>query len=295
MYFPPWVPVAAVIAVVFASLGGLFFVRGATGAPRIGVDHWHATYQTYICGERQPHAPEWHSGVHTHADGIIHIHTFVPSEEGPGARLVKWFEYGGGKLTQSEMRMPGSRQEYKNGDTCPDGSEGVLQVFVNDELLENWTRYLPQNGDRIRIVFGPAGVEPSPEITPGEGTPVSEEPLTPTPEITPTAPSTGEPVAQTVDVSMVDDSFQPSEIEVSAGQRFRINLPNGGNVIHNMRIAGTNNAYDDDPRNPVDDLVSTDAEGGDTAELVGQIDQTGTYIFRCDFHPTVMTGRITVR
>lgn len=299
MYFPPWVPVAAVIAVVFAILGGLFFVRGATGAPRIARDHWHATYQTYICGERQPNAPEWHAGVHTHADGIIHIHPFVPSEEGSGARLAKWFEYGGGKLTQSELRMPGSRDEYKNGDECPDGSEGVVQVEANDQPLEDWTRYIPQDGDRIRIVFGPAGVLPSPAVTPGEGTPVAEQPLTPTPELSPTAASTSEPVAQTVDVVMGEvmgnSFFQPNQIEVSAGQRFRINLTNNGTFVHNLRISGPNGEYDDGPR-AVDDLVSsTDIEGGETGELVGQIDVPGTYPFRCDFHPTVQTGTITVR
>jgi hypothetical protein len=117
-------------------------------------DHWHAVYKVYICGQRQPHFPTWEGGVHTHADGVIHIHPFLPREEGSGARLVKWFEYGGGKLTQSEMRMPGSREEYKNGDECPEGSEAVLQVFVNGERLEDWSGYIPRDGDRVQIEFG---------------------------------------------------------------------------------------------------------------------------------------------
>ncbi len=108
MYFPPWVPVMFIVVVVFGILGLLFVVRGATGAPRIN-DHRHATYQTFICGQSQPHFPEWRAGVHTHADGIIHLHPFTPREEGSGARLVKWFEYCGGKLTQTELRNPGSR------------------------------------------------------------------------------------------------------------------------------------------------------------------------------------------
>jgi hypothetical protein len=117
-------------------------------------DHWHAAYKVYICGQRQPHFPIWEGGVHTHTDGVIHIHPFLPREEGSGARLVKWFEYGGGKLTQSEMRMPGSQKEYKNGDKCPDGSEAVLQVFVNGERLEDWSEYISQDGDRVQIEFG---------------------------------------------------------------------------------------------------------------------------------------------
>ena len=118
-------------------------------------DHWHATYEVFICGERQPSFPQWLGGVHTHSDGVIHIHPLVPSEEGAGARLVKWFQYGGGKLTLTQMRMPDSRETFKNGDRCPDGSEGVLQLYVNGERMDDWSHYVPQDGDRIRIAFGP--------------------------------------------------------------------------------------------------------------------------------------------
>lgn len=128
----------------------------AVAGPIIGRDHWHATYQVIICGQRQPNFPQWLGGVHTHSDGVIHIHPFTASEEGAGARLVKWFEYGGGELTQTEMRMPSSRETFKNGDRCPDGNEATLQVFVNGEKLDDWSQYIPQDGDRIRIVFGQA-------------------------------------------------------------------------------------------------------------------------------------------
>jgi len=56
-YFPAWVPVVAIIFVVFGMLGLLFYTRTATGAPRIGKDHWHARYQFFACGEKQPNAP----------------------------------------------------------------------------------------------------------------------------------------------------------------------------------------------------------------------------------------------
>src|SRR3990172_953175 len=135
-YFPPWVPVVAIIVVVFGILGALFITRSATGAPRIAKDHWHVTYKYFVCGQVQPNFPTWEGGVHTHADGIIHIHPFTPSEEGSGARLVKWFEYGGGKLTQSEVRAPGSAKSYKNGDACPDGRPGVVPISVNGEKLD---------------------------------------------------------------------------------------------------------------------------------------------------------------
>ena len=153
--------------VLLVALVMIVFVRQLTDGssdgstvtePSIG-DHWHATYQVYICGQRQPNFPFWEGGVQTHDDGIIHMHPFLPSEEGEGARLVKWFEYGGGKLTQSEMRMPGSREEYRNGDECPDGLEAALQLFVNGELLEDWSEFIPQHGDHVQIEFGEEAAE----------------------------------------------------------------------------------------------------------------------------------------
>ena len=153
--------VALAVAVVtrqVADLGDSGEVqRPATAVrgPFMNRDHWHAAYAVFICGQRQPNFPTWEAGVHTHADGIIHIHPFISSEEEEGARLTKWFEYGGGLLTLSEMRMPGRDQVYRNGDRCPDGSEGVLQVFVNGERLDGWSDYIPQDGDRILIEFGP--------------------------------------------------------------------------------------------------------------------------------------------
>ncbi len=389
MHFPPWVPVMFIVVVVFGILGLLFVVRGATGAPRIN-DHRHATYQTFICGQRQGHYPEWRAGVHTHADGIIHIHPFLPREEGAGARLEKWFEYGGGKLTQSELRKPGSREEFKNGDECPDGSEGFLQVFVNGEKLENWSRYIPEDSDRIRIVFGPeeeaglveqedrtvipeseagptvelevtgaegdaAFVPDSIELKPGEtvkllvsntgsishsvrvagadGEYETSDDFVSEPEIIqpgeegfvivrldeegefefrdPTAPlavgtivvteaaagETPEPgdaesVDVTFDVSMGDNFFEPNELEVEAGQTFRIKLTNDGEFIHNLRIAGADGDFDTE-----DDLVSTPKfqKGGESGELVGQIDEAGVYRFRSDSQSTEMVGTITVK
>ena len=155
--------VAVVIAAVFEggratapSPGGSPEPGGdVTAGPRIG-DHWHASYEYIVCGEQQQSAPTWSgSGIHTHDDGIIHIHPFTRSEEGAGARLVKWFEYGGGKLDGDEVRMPGSTDTYKNGDECPDGTIGMVQVFVNGERLAAYGGYIPQDGDRIEIVFGP--------------------------------------------------------------------------------------------------------------------------------------------
>ena len=155
------VPSALILALVAILAAAVLETSGSTGPPSTG-DHWHAQYLFIVCDEVQENAPTWEGvGVHTHGDGLIHIHPFAADEEGRGARLVKWFEYGGGTLTDDEVRLPGDETTYQNGDECPGGEEGIVQVFVTsaatgeEEQLEDWSEYIPQDGDVVVIYFGP--------------------------------------------------------------------------------------------------------------------------------------------
>jgi hypothetical protein len=134
--------------IVYAVAG-----EGSTAGPVIG-DHWHATYRIIICDEPQPHLAFWPGGVHTHDDGIIHIHPIEPQEEGKGATLAKWFEYGGGQLTQESIRLPGRNETWIDGEPCPEGENGHLRVLVNGEPINRWTDYIPRDSDSIVIIFG---------------------------------------------------------------------------------------------------------------------------------------------
>jgi plastocyanin len=106
-------------------------------------------------------------------------------------------------------------------------------------------------------------------------------------------PAAGEvPVDFETSVAMKDNFFEPLEFSVPAGKKFRINLTNDGPTFaHNMRIAGPDGEFDTE-----DDLVSTPSAQrvGVSGDLVGQIDQPGTYDVRCDFHPEIMVGTVTV-
>jgi DNA-binding CsgD family transcriptional regulator len=128
---------------------------GAPVRPLANEDHWHATYLIIICAEEQPPIPTFAGGVHTHGDGIIHVHPSRPEEEGTGARLVKFFEYAGGELTASTLRLPGSETTYTDGSSCPDGRTASLQVSVNGSPVDDVSRYIPQDGDTILITFAP--------------------------------------------------------------------------------------------------------------------------------------------
>lgn len=237
LYFPPWLPVAFIIVVTFGILGVLFVTRSATGAPRQG-DHWHATYTFYACGEKQPNAPTWEYDIHTHNDGIIHIHPFQRSSEGSGARLVKWFSYGGGELTGSKIRLPGLSKTWENGETCPDGTpdagkEGAVQVFVNGKKLDDWTRYIPHDGDRIQLIFGPEQ-----EIVQLDDRQVIDE-----------AQST-RTIELTISGDETDTTISPSAPTVKAGETVKILVRNQGALAHGLRIAGPDGEY-----NTADDFV----------------------------------------
>lgn len=94
------------------------------------------------------------------------------------------------------------------------------------------------------------------------------------------------------DVSMTDNAFDPTEFTVPAGATVTFSITNDGAAIHNMRIAGTDNEYNNDDDGVSDpDLVN----GGDTATLEWTApDESGEIDFQCDFHPTDMLGTITV-
>jgi plastocyanin/mono/diheme cytochrome c family protein len=119
----------------------------------------------------------------------------------------------------------------------------------------------------------------------------------------PSGPS-GEPIPIEGEVTMeMGDNFfqldgqQSPILEVSVGQDVTINLVNNGLAIHNMHIAGVDNTYDVVFCEVGGDETCSDPAlmaGGDTGTIEFRFDDAGTFDFRCDFHPVLMTGQIVV-
>lgn len=82
------------------------------GVPQIG-DHIHQAFGVNICGEWQPDLPGFESqiGIHTHSDGVIHIHPFSQLGVGANATLDRYIddarESGG-----LDISLSGSKVEY---------------------------------------------------------------------------------------------------------------------------------------------------------------------------------------
>ncbi len=145
-----------------------------TGAPG---DHWHASLDSNVCGQWLGPAPAFETaadnpqirvGIHSHADGLIHIHPFNSSESGTHATLGRFLTYGGWSASSDSLNLwsgaDGTPVKEKNGDTCtmPDGTKqkGTLTWYVNDKKQSgNPADYRPKDHERIVLVFDPAGTK----------------------------------------------------------------------------------------------------------------------------------------
>jgi hypothetical protein len=104
--------------------GGLAAVR----APAANEDHWHAAFGVYICDEFLPPLPESETplGIHTHGDGVIHIHPFTAEAAGENATLRVFLDSVDVEVTDDELTVGGAT--YTEGDDTCDGDEGRLEV-----------------------------------------------------------------------------------------------------------------------------------------------------------------------
>ena len=134
-----------------------------------GGEHWHAAYGIYVCGEYLPPIdgsgfpdPE---GIHTHDDGLIHIHPFVPGAAGRKATLDRFLRAAHIVAKPGrELRFPdagGSIVTYRDGDRCPDGAVGHVSVIAFPKpgakgpaglILEPSTWHL-EHGQAIAFAF----------------------------------------------------------------------------------------------------------------------------------------------
>ena len=119
-------------------------------------DHWHTAYGVYACDEFLPFLEDPGrdpDGIHTHGDGIIHVHPFTRRSAGENAVLEIYEDLMGIKFDEDRIEYDG--ETYKNGDDC-DGEEGVVRFLVNGEEVEgDPSDYKYEDRDIIIIAFAP--------------------------------------------------------------------------------------------------------------------------------------------
>jgi plastocyanin len=114
---------------------------------------------------------------------------------------------------------------------------------------------------------------------------------TATPKATATPAATATPTAGAtqIDVTAQNTAFDKTTIQVTAGQPFTIILNNKDSMPHNLHIFTAKGGTSIAVTNP------QAVEPGNTGTLTTTITQPGDYYFQCDFHPTLMTGTLTVK
>src|SRR3954471_22007478 len=125
--FPIAVGLIILVGIVVVVAGRERRGDAATIRPQIG-DHWHTAYGIYTCDNfiaPLTDTQEDTKGIHTHGDGVIHVHPFTSAAAGKNADLEQFFEMTNLQVTDSKIVLP-SGETWENGKTCPNGQAGKV-------------------------------------------------------------------------------------------------------------------------------------------------------------------------
>ncbi len=149
-------PAANAATPISASLIGLQASGGA--APLVG-DHWHMAWGVYVCDKyvKLPKATGNDPvGVHTHGDGLIHIHPFKDAAAGKNATMARFFETENMKVGNNVIKL--GTTTYFGGKDCG-GQKTKLTVLrwktrstKSSEVIAGYTSKIDL-ADQQMIVF----------------------------------------------------------------------------------------------------------------------------------------------
>ena len=174
-------PVAMAVVVVLGVLlvGWARSNREATSAPRLG-DHWHSVYDIHVCKDEV--VGHWRSkmiverdpdGIHTHGDGLIHIHPFNSLATGDSARLGKFFEAFGGYITDSAIKLD-TGEVIEEGFYCGDQPAVLTVARFDAQDRDREPQVYTQNLADIRFLKNLEGFTIA--FVPGDRTPPRPRP-----------------------------------------------------------------------------------------------------------------------
>jgi hypothetical protein len=125
---------------------------GGQTPPRAGVDHWHVAYGLYACDHfLNPITDQVDPvGIHTHGDGVIHVHPFVNSSAGKNAVLGKFASTVHMTLNSGELKAPGGH-DYRDGDKC-NGKPGRVEVQIFNSQADPTGHLATVDPSRIPLV-----------------------------------------------------------------------------------------------------------------------------------------------
>jgi hypothetical protein len=175
-------PTAVALVIVVGLLLILFARdrRNANAFPRANHDHVHSAIDVYTCvedkaaettpdstttttaptnttqlasgdvhGEFQPGLTDVKAdalGIHSHGDGLMHIHPFTSAAAGRNATMGVFLDQVGVSITDTTLTLPGGT--FTEGTTkCEGGKDGVVQVAKWDKASD------AAKGDKPNQIF----------------------------------------------------------------------------------------------------------------------------------------------
>ena len=212
-----WLWPAAIVVLVALGVTLVVISRGtdeaSAEAPTFG-DHWHAAYGVYTCDEFAGSLADQNgdaNGIHSHEDGLIHIHPSSSQATGDNATLSVFAEEVGLGLEDDRLEIPGGDTFVEGEDECG-GEPGIVQLAVWDDPSDETPEIVTEDvaglklgeNQLITIAFAPEGADlPKPpsvgalaapsDLQPPQGS----VPVTPAPEDGSTTSSTAPPDGST--------------------------------------------------------------------------------------------------
>lgn len=140
-------------------------------------DHIHQSFGVYACGEWLQDIPGFNTrvGIHTHTDGVIHVHPHSELGVGANATLGRYFENareeGGFDVSLSDSKLEYFGQTFEEGKTeCEGVDDPQLRVayWKNVQFTEDdpmiWSGdfkglRLNEDGAGLTIYFGDPDAE----------------------------------------------------------------------------------------------------------------------------------------
>lgn len=140
----------------------------AAGPGRAG-DHWHAAIGFYLCDTFAPSPPDTGQdplGIHSHGDGVVHIHPFSSQSSGRRATLDIFFDTVGVETSANRIELPG-QDARESGDKCGDRTAEIrTKVWDSRDPADQGRTvegdpgdFNPTDGMLITVALVPEGVD----------------------------------------------------------------------------------------------------------------------------------------
>jgi hypothetical protein len=151
---------AAMIFVALLGVALVFVARdqrsdlAPAGDPSLD-DHWHSAYSVYVCDGLDPSvfdndSTDDRTGIHTHGDGLIHIHPFVSTVTGQYATLGAFFNENQTVLDDSTFELPNGEVLSESAFEC-DGESVEIRVLKWNTLAAEKPVVFTENLRDVRL------------------------------------------------------------------------------------------------------------------------------------------------